>query len=165
LCAASRALGLEAQARVGLYSANRPEWVIGEQACFTNNLVTVPLYDTLGPESAEQIVSQATLQAVICSADKVASLVAIAARHPCLRVVIVMPTQPFEAKATAAAAAQSSSSSSSSSSLRVMSMGEAEQLGAQTAATFTHTAPVATDYCTFCYTSGTTGAPKASREQ
>lgn len=44
LGAALRALGLEAKARVGLYAANRPEWVIGEQACFANNLITVPLF-------------------------------------------------------------------------------------------------------------------------
>ncbi len=34
--------------RVGLYSVNRADWIIAEQACFAQNLCTVPLYDTLG---------------------------------------------------------------------------------------------------------------------
>ncbi len=47
----SSALGqrnLAPGARIGLYSVNRPEWVIAEQGCFAQNLCTVPLYDTLG---------------------------------------------------------------------------------------------------------------------
>jgi long-chain acyl-CoA synthetase len=41
-------LNFAAGDRVGLYSVNRADWIIAEQACFTQNLCTVPLYDTLG---------------------------------------------------------------------------------------------------------------------
>ena len=102
---------------------------------------------------------QATLQAVICSADKVPSLVEIAARHPCLAVVIVMPPQPFEAKAPAVRAAQVPQPAS----LRILTLADAEQLGAQTAAAFKHTVPAPDDFCTFCYTSGTENEERVGR--
>jgi long-chain acyl-CoA synthetase len=33
---------------IGLYSKNRPEWVIVEQATYAFSNILVPLYDTLG---------------------------------------------------------------------------------------------------------------------
>ena len=39
-----RALGAAQKSRVGLYSLNRPEWVIAEQACHAYNICPVPLY-------------------------------------------------------------------------------------------------------------------------
>jgi long-subunit acyl-CoA synthetase (AMP-forming) len=41
-------LGVTPGDKVALYSVNRAEWIIAEQACYAQNLVTVPLYDTLG---------------------------------------------------------------------------------------------------------------------
>jgi long-chain acyl-CoA synthetase len=38
---------------LGLYSRNRPEWVIAEQACFCAGGTTVPFYDTLGADTVE----------------------------------------------------------------------------------------------------------------
>jgi len=163
-----RGLNLASGARIGLYSVNRPEWVIGELACFTNNFVTVPLYDTLGPEAAEQIISQATLSAVICSADKVASLVSIASKHPCLTTIIVMPPQPFEAASASAGAGRSTPtqfvppSVQLPSHLRIMEMRELEVEGAKGVRTFQPNPPKGSDYATFCYTSGTTGMPKGA---
>jgi long-chain acyl-CoA synthetase len=148
LAAALKALGLEPKARVGLYAPNRPEWILGEQAAFANNLITVPLYDTLGPESAEQIVSQATLSAVICSPEKVPSLVEIAARHSCLRLLVVMPPQPFEAKPAPVRQAAVPTPAT----LRIVSFAEAEKLGAQNAANFKHIVPAPADFATFCFT-------------
>jgi hypothetical protein len=43
-----RAVGLEAGARLALYSVNRAEWLIAEQAGLCHAMLTVPLYDTLG---------------------------------------------------------------------------------------------------------------------
>jgi long-chain acyl-CoA synthetase len=153
LAAALQAMGLQPKDRVGLYSQNRPEWIIGEQACYANNLVTVPLYDTLGPEAAELIVQQATVSAVICSQEKVASLVEIAAKFPCLTTIIVMPPQPFEAKP----APPKQPKVPQPPTLRIITLKDAEALGAQTAKQFKHTVPGPQDVATFCYTSGTTG--------
>lgn len=33
---------------LGFFAKNRPEWVVGEQGCYSQAIVPVPLYDTLG---------------------------------------------------------------------------------------------------------------------
>jgi acyl-CoA synthetase (AMP-forming)/AMP-acid ligase II len=33
---------------VGIFSINRPEWVIAMEACYAQSLITVPIYETLG---------------------------------------------------------------------------------------------------------------------
>ncbi|CAM9792230.1 unnamed protein product, partial [Hapterophycus canaliculatus] len=52
---------------LALYSRNRPEWIIAEQAAFAHSALTVPLYDTLGPETVEFVVNQTGLTTVVCA--------------------------------------------------------------------------------------------------
>jgi long-chain acyl-CoA synthetase len=65
--------GLQSGAFVGIYSINRPEWVIVEQACNAYSLVPVPLYDTLGASAVQYIINQADIP-VTCCEPKVLSL-------------------------------------------------------------------------------------------
>lgn len=59
------------KSHIGLYAINRPEWVLAEYACYYNNFVTVPLYDTLGDEAIEHIVGQSEMSICVVSNDKV----------------------------------------------------------------------------------------------
>ena len=43
---------------LGIYSKNREEWIISELAGISQGVTTVPLYDTLGPESVEFVIKQ-----------------------------------------------------------------------------------------------------------
>lgn len=43
---------------MGLYSSNRAEWVIAEQACNAYGLVSIPLYDTLGEVVSKECASE-----------------------------------------------------------------------------------------------------------
>lgn len=52
---------------LGIWSHGRPEWFISEMACNTYNLVSVALYDTLGPDAVEYIVNHAEVQIVVAS--------------------------------------------------------------------------------------------------
>jgi long-chain acyl-CoA synthetase len=52
------AANAEVNDTIGLFAINRPEWVIGEHACYAYSMVTVPLYDTLGAEAIEYIITQ-----------------------------------------------------------------------------------------------------------
>jgi long-chain acyl-CoA synthetase len=54
------ALGLKpgADTLVGVYSQNNPEWVLSEYGLYTNSMVVVPLYDTLGPDASRFIIYQ-----------------------------------------------------------------------------------------------------------
>lgn len=67
-------LGLAPGSFVGIFSQNRAEWVVAEQACHAYSLVPVPLYDTLGDDAVQFILAQAELAVVICSEDKVRML-------------------------------------------------------------------------------------------
>ena len=130
---------------LGIYSKNRPEWVIGEQGCFTQSIVTVPMYDTLGPDSVAYVVKQCGLKAMLCSAATLDS--ALACNNcPTLECVIVMDfTEELRAKGKDAG-------------LRILSMQEVEKEGSLEPQH--HLAPSPDDVLTFCYTSGTTGDPK-----
>lgn len=46
-------LGVKPKDFVGIYSINRVEWVVSEQAVNAWSLVLVPLYDTLGSEACQ----------------------------------------------------------------------------------------------------------------
>jgi long-chain acyl-CoA synthetase len=51
---------------VGLYFINRPEWLVVDHACAAYSFVSVPLYDTLGPDAVKFVVNHANLQAIFC---------------------------------------------------------------------------------------------------
>ncbi|GJS53941.1 long chain acyl-CoA synthetase 6, peroxisomal-like protein [Tanacetum coccineum] len=51
---------------VGLYFINRPEWMVLDHACSAYSYVSVPLYDTLGPDVVKYIINHADIQAVFC---------------------------------------------------------------------------------------------------
>jgi len=53
-------------ARIGLYFINRPEWIIVDPACAAYSYVSVPLYDTLGPDAVQFIVNHATVEVIFC---------------------------------------------------------------------------------------------------
>jgi hypothetical protein len=56
---------------VGIYSRNRPEWVITEQAANAFSMIVVPLYDTLGEEAVEHILAETKVKIVFCTNDKI----------------------------------------------------------------------------------------------
>lgn len=66
-----RALGLKAgqETFIGIYSKNRPEWIIAEHASYTHNNVIVPLYETLGADACAFIINQAEIQLVFCDVN------------------------------------------------------------------------------------------------
>uniref|UniRef100_A0A4W6CJA1 Arachidonate--CoA ligase n=1 Tax=Lates calcarifer TaxID=8187 RepID=A0A4W6CJA1_LATCA len=55
---------------IGIFAQNRPEWIIGELACYTYSMVAVPLYDTLGPEALVFIIDRAEISTVLCDNQK-----------------------------------------------------------------------------------------------
>ena len=67
IAAGITALGCASAQTFGLYSINQPEWVACEAACTRQNIVSVPLYDTLGPDAVEYILNHAECVGVACS--------------------------------------------------------------------------------------------------
>lgn len=60
---------------LGLYSKNREEWCITDMACVISNVVSVPLYDTLGDNSVSFIVAQTEVTTIVLGKDKIDHIV------------------------------------------------------------------------------------------
>uniref|UniRef100_A0A3B3BGB6 Long-chain-fatty-acid--CoA ligase n=1 Tax=Oryzias melastigma TaxID=30732 RepID=A0A3B3BGB6_ORYME len=77
----------------GIFAQNRPEWIIGELACYTYSMVVVPLYDTLGPEALVFIIDRAEISTVLCDNQKKAETLLQnreKGETPVLKMIIIM---------------------------------------------------------------------------
>ncbi|KAG0285696.1 hypothetical protein BGZ96_010111 [Linnemannia gamsii] len=75
---------------VGIWSINRTGWTTTDIACVAYNLVSVGLYDTLGPEAVTYGINHSECSIVVTSADHIASLLRDAGNMPGLKTIISM---------------------------------------------------------------------------
>ena len=141
---------LQGSCMVGLFSKNRPEWVLAEHGCFAMSVVTVPLYDTLSPQAIRFILRKTNMTCVVCSSDKVDQLIALALANASgdswrLKFVVVM---------------DGSGSPVSRSGVCVMSLQHVQAIGS--ASSLPLAPPQPQHLATMCFTSGTTGDPKGA---
>ncbi|KAL1811836.1 hypothetical protein ACET3Z_021901 [Daucus carota] len=139
--------GLPKGACVGLYFINRPEWLIVDHSCSAYSYISVPLYDTLGPDAVKYIVNHADLQAVFCEPKTLNTLLSFLSNIPSVRVIVVvggidenLPSLP------------------SAVGVKVVSYSKLLSQGRSNLQPFCPPKPE--DVATICYTSGTTGTPK-----
>jgi long-chain acyl-CoA synthetase len=135
--------------RVGIYSANRPEWTIVDLAAQRLRAVPVPIYPTNTAKQAEYIVNDAEVGVIFVGAreqhERVQSLLP---RSRVLRRVVT-----FEDTDAAAGGAETTSFSA------LLDLGRAgARHDAEIAARMARATP--DDLLTLIYTSGTTGEPK-----
>ncbi|GBF98979.1 hypothetical protein Rsub_11565 [Raphidocelis subcapitata] len=143
-------LGAAPGCRVGIYSVNCAEWVLLDAAAHAYSMVSVPLYDTLGPDAVEIIINHAELAVVGCSAAVLPTLAACLPRCPTVKLLMVWGCpggQPPPAAPPGAAA-------------RVVTFDQVAALGR--AHPRPHAPPRPSDLAAIYYTSGTTGAPKGA---
>lgn len=81
-------LGLKPKEGLGIYSANRMEWMLAQMGGFSQNLVCVPLYDTLGESAVKYEINHAELRCVVAEKSKLASVLAVAKECPTLKFVV-----------------------------------------------------------------------------
>lgn len=142
-------LGPNEKPFLGIYSQNRPEWVIAEQACNAYGMVCVPLYDTLGSDAVKFIVNQAEIRTVVIDAPKIKSLRECLPECKDLKLVVkIGEVTEEEAKLYGEVG------------VNLVSMSHVEKQGAANPAA--HRPPLPEDIATICYTSGTTGDPKGA---
>jgi len=142
-------LGLVKNDCIGLFSQNNAYWTISDIACASYSFVSVPLYDTLGPNTVAFIGQQAEIKAIICSKDKLKIVKEAATACPALKTVVVMEgadaadVEFFKGRG-----------------IQCYSFPEVEGLGV--ASPHEPIPPQPDDIYTICYTSGTTGNPKGA---
>ena len=135
---------------VGIYSNNRREWMILDHACCYGNIISVPLYDTLGELSLEHICNQTELKVIFCSKEKVPNILRLKPKLPLLQTLVVFdPINDAKLEKECQAC-----------SLEVVTFIQLEKLGVENLVNYKYTPPISTDIMTICYTSGTTGLPK-----
>jgi len=140
-------LGLTKGSSVGIFCVNRPEWVITEQACNAFGFVTVPLYDTLGPEAIEFIINETKMSVAIVGNDKLGALLKDKSKFPTIKTLILLNGVSEEEKEKGGRAG-----------VDLLAFSALEQQGKEA-----RVEPIVTqaeDLVTIMYTSGTTGLPK-----
>jgi len=140
-------LGVKPNDRVGIYSKNREEWIITEQACYASSFVIVSFYDTLGEEAVEYICNHSEARVVICSKESTPKMLAV--RHKCPNLEIIIQMEKVDAEQAEQAKAKNVKMISFD---EVLKDGQANPHDGQK--------PNPDDLCTIMYTSGTTGDPK-----
>ncbi|XP_041362806.1 long-chain-fatty-acid--CoA ligase 5-like [Gigantopelta aegis] len=143
-------LGLSAgnKTYVAIYSTNRIEWTVAEQAHHMFSLVTVALYASLGSDACRYVIDQTQLSTVICDVpEKIQSLLNVADKLPKLKRIIHIEPASKENIKTA-----------KTRNIQLISFSAVEELGRlkpqQTLL------PTAEDLACISYTSGSTGDPK-----
>ncbi|WJX21015.1 Long chain acyl-CoA synthetase 6, peroxisomal [Trifolium repens] len=141
--------GIPKGSGIGLYFVNRPEWLIVDHACSAYSFISVPLYDTLGPDAVKFIVNHALVQVIFCVSQTLNSLLSYLSEIPTVRLIVVVggiddqiPSLP------------------SSDGVQIISYTKLLNQGRSNIQPFRPPKPE--DVATICYTSGTTGTPKGA---
>jgi len=133
---------------VGIYAKNCPEWVLTEQGLYSQSMVIVPLYDTLGPEACQFILETTRLSTVVCGDDKkLAQLLDFAPKCRSLKLLIAIQPPSKELVQKAAQLGITIQRFEA-----IEGQGAASGLGERP--------PRASDLSCINFTSGTTGMPK-----
>ncbi|KAJ1896166.1 medium-chain fatty acid-CoA ligase faa2 [Kickxella alabastrina] len=155
----------EQQQALGIYSINRPEWLLAEFAGFRSSKYSVALYDTLGTDSIEFIIEHSSVAVVVCSIDKVPKLLKLKDKLPSLRAIISMDLFADHGKNPVALPFTVNSTRvlhewAKSKGVALYDMSEVAHMGISSSTP--PRLPKPSDLCTICYTSGTTGEPKGA---
>ncbi|XP_012734933.2 long-chain-fatty-acid--CoA ligase 5 [Fundulus heteroclitus] len=140
------------QTFIGIFAQNRPEWIIGELACYTYSMVAVPLYDTLGPEALVFIINQADISTVLCDNQKKAETLLLnheKGQTSVLKTVVLM--DPFSPDLI---------ERGKKCGVDIISLEDMEALGKSNLQK--PVPPRPEDLSIVCFTSGTTGNPKGA---
>lgn len=137
---------------MGLYSKNREEWATAHIANMYNSVTTVAFYDTLGPQAIEFVIKQTNLTSICCADVCVPKLITLKKEGKADSVVNLICMDPVKEEWK----------------------GECKELGMEifyfydlvaegAKSSFSDFEEPTPQSChMFCYTSGTTGDPKAA---
>jgi len=151
---------------LGLYMKNCMEWTISEHAVYTVGGATVPLYDTLGPDTVKFILNQTGMSVCVCTRSEVGKLIEAKRTGECPRFESIILIDGVLSGNDGRGINMKKECEALG--LKILSLAQVETTGAQYLTTsregkgHCHSPPSGTDICTFCYTSGTTGNPKGA---
>ncbi|KAL0921941.1 hypothetical protein M5K25_005892 [Dendrobium thyrsiflorum] len=132
---------------IGLYFTNRPEWIIVDHACSAYSYISVPLYDTLGPDAVSYIVNHADIQVIFCVPQTLSNLLSFFYKIPSVHLIVVVGASDVNIPLA-----------TSTNQPAIITYSKLLEQGHSNLKQFCPPSPE--DIATICYTSGTTGTPK-----
>eukprot|EP00345_Euplotes_harpa_P010687 CAMPEP_0168355008 /NCGR_PEP_ID=MMETSP0213-20121227/24265_1 /TAXON_ID=151035 /ORGANISM="Euplotes harpa, Strain FSP1.4" /LENGTH=593 /DNA_ID=CAMNT_0008367077 /DNA_START=129 /DNA_END=1907 /DNA_ORIENTATION=+ len=134
---------------LGLFSKNREEWALTDIACVLANIVSVPIYDTLGVNGISHIIDQTEMETLCCSDEKIGIICSLKkeGKIPTLKNIILYDVISEEIKSKCTDAG-----------LEIFNLLVIAEEGGKL--DVDHEYPTADDIYSILYTSGTTGDPK-----
>ncbi|ORX74594.1 acetyl-CoA synthetase-like protein [Linderina pennispora] len=141
-------------------------WTLADYAGVSQNFYSVALYDTLGADSIEYIMNHASVQVLVCSLDKVAKILRMREKLPLLKAIISLDNFGPNTPAEGLPSPFNTSSVSvlqqwaKASDIALYDLAQVEAMGAKEPVHPRIAKP--DDIFCLCYTSGTTGTPKAA---
>ncbi|KAN0034170.1 hypothetical protein ACTFIV_000656 [Dictyostelium citrinum] len=139
-------LGLKKGDRVGIFSINRPEWVLSDMAAMNHSFVPVALYATLGANAIEYVVNHSEISVLLCEGKNVEKILSMPGTT--IKTIVSYDSLP---QATL-------DKFKDNENVKLYILPDFEKLGEQHPAK--HELPSPDDLCTLLYTSGSTGNPK-----
>lgn len=138
---------------ISLFSPNRPEWLITQEAASAYSLPFTALYDTLGPNTAEYILNFTKSPILLCPIDKIIGVLKIASNNKLLHLkyIISMDDLEFDKHFGIIQLGKSLG-------ITIMSIKQLEKIGSENPIPFRPPSP--DDLFGISFTSGTTGNPK-----
>jgi long-chain acyl-CoA synthetase len=137
---------------MGVYSKNREEWALVDIANTKNSVTTIAFYDTLGPQAVEFVIKQTELISVSCAGQYVAGL---------LKLKKDGKAQSIQNIVSFDAVTEEQKQQAKELDIKLYTLAEVLEVGAS-AGSVSLKEPTPESIYMFCYTSGTTGDPKAA---
>ena len=139
---------------MGIYAPNREEWAFTDIAALRQNGTVIAFYATLGPSAVEFVIRQTLLTTVACANKSLRSMIMLKSqgRADSIQNLISFDTVEPDMLADAQAAG-----------LNLYHIGDIIEAGRQNKAFVSYVEPTPETTALFCYTSGTTGDPKAAK--
>lgn len=142
---------------IGLWCQNRPLWQITDLAAMSQDLYTVSIYETLGPETAEYIINHSELRAIVTGINHIPTILKLKPRCPGLKTIICLdPLNTGEQ--VGANPADLLSSWAAQQGVAIHYVRDVEATGEKSSLPIRPCEP--SSIATINYTSGTTGYPK-----